>query len=312
MHLGNGAITPECAAVTLAVAGGGLALAGRNLQRVGLNRDQIGTAGAMTAALFAAQMVNFPVLPWTSGHLIGGVLAARVLGPSLGALTMSIVLTIQALTLGDGGLAALGANIVNMALLPAGMVALVRERIGKLRVAGLAAASVMGAALLMLAEIALNPQAASGPDFFNFAWRMIAIHGWIAVPEALLTVGVLQLLGADSSPGQLRLDALRKAACYGSAVFFVLCLLPHTSLWPDGYESAARNSGLIGLLTEDQESLARVGRLNSAAASCQREIVTWVQTLFSTDQFLGLIAMSLAATAATAVARVFTPTSPTR
>ena len=72
--------------------------------------------GMMAAFIFAAQMLNFPVAGGTSGHLIGGVLAAVLLGPAAGALVIAIVLVVQCLIFQDGGLTALGANVVNMSL----------------------------------------------------------------------------------------------------------------------------------------------------------------------------------------------------
>lgn len=72
--------------------------------------------GVMAAFIFAAQMVNFPVLSGTSGHLLGAVLAAVLLGPYVAAIVISMVLVVQCLVFQDGGITALGANIVNMAL----------------------------------------------------------------------------------------------------------------------------------------------------------------------------------------------------
>jgi cobalt/nickel transport system permease protein len=73
-------------------------------------------AGLVAAFIFAVQMLNFPVLPGVSGHLLGGTLAALLVGPWVGALCVSIVLVVQALVFADGGISALGANITNMAL----------------------------------------------------------------------------------------------------------------------------------------------------------------------------------------------------
>ena len=69
----------------------------------------------MSAFVFAAQMLNFPVASGTSGHLLGGALAAVLLGPWVGAVCVSVVLVVQALLFADGGLSALGLNVVNMA-----------------------------------------------------------------------------------------------------------------------------------------------------------------------------------------------------
>ena len=74
-------------------------------------------AGLVAAFIFAVQMLNFQVLPGVSGHLLGGVLAAMLVGPWVGALCVSTVLVVQCLLFADGGLTALGLNITNMALI---------------------------------------------------------------------------------------------------------------------------------------------------------------------------------------------------
>ena len=77
---------------------------------------EIPVVGLAAAFIFAAQMINFPVANGTSGHLLGGVLAAVLVGPWAGALAVTVVLVVQALLFADGGLSALGLNVVNMAL----------------------------------------------------------------------------------------------------------------------------------------------------------------------------------------------------
>ena len=72
----------------------------------------------MTALIFVLQMINFPVAAGTSGHLLGGALAVIVLGPRLGLICLSVVVIIQSLLLADGGLSALGINVMNMAIVP--------------------------------------------------------------------------------------------------------------------------------------------------------------------------------------------------
>lgn len=73
-------------------------------------------AGLVAAFIFAVQMLNFPVLPGVSGHLLGGAMAALLVGPWVGALCVAVVLVVQALVFADGGITAVGANIFNMAL----------------------------------------------------------------------------------------------------------------------------------------------------------------------------------------------------
>jgi len=74
-------------------------------------------AGLVAAFIFAVQMINYPVLPGVSGHLLGGALAVILVGPWVGALCVTVVLIVQSLVISDGGLSALGLNITNMALI---------------------------------------------------------------------------------------------------------------------------------------------------------------------------------------------------
>ncbi len=72
--------------------------------------------GVLAAAIFAAQMLNWPIPGGTSAHFVGGALAGILLGPYAGSLAMAVVLTIQCLVFADGGVTALGANIWNMGI----------------------------------------------------------------------------------------------------------------------------------------------------------------------------------------------------
>lgn len=85
--------------------------------RLELDERTVPLAGLVAAFIFAVQMVNFPILPGVSGHLLGGALAAILVGPFTGALCVSIVLVVQSLLFADGGVTALGTNITNMALI---------------------------------------------------------------------------------------------------------------------------------------------------------------------------------------------------
>jgi cobalt/nickel transport system permease protein len=304
MHLGNGAVTPGCAAVTFAAAGSGITMASLALRRAGVDRARLLAAGALTGAIFAGQMVNVPVLPFSSAHLVGGVLAAWVLGPALGALSMSVVLTTQALLLGDGGLMALGANILNMGLLPAGFVHIVRRREGRLTAGFAAAAAVVAAALAIVGEVALLRAPEQLQGLASFAWQMIGIHLWIALPEGLLTVAILSALGGCPAPGRLQLDHLRLGGCWGVAALFVICFLPFASPMPDGYEAAGGLGGMSTLLAEDQETIASLGTENPAFAAWQHDFVAGVHSVFATEQFLGLISTAVAGLTAWGLAKL--------
>ena len=117
MHLGNGAITPECGAVALGVAAMGVGAAFVGTHVLGLERKRAYTAAGLGTAVFAAQLFNVKILPFRVPSILSaGSSLAWVLSPPLGALTMAGILTLQAVLLGDGGLLALGANIINMGL----------------------------------------------------------------------------------------------------------------------------------------------------------------------------------------------------
>src|SRR5437660_81918 len=108
MHLGNGAITPECAVLTYGAAAAGLAASAAALRASRPTVAKLQLAAGLACAVFAAQAINVPVAPGFSAHLVGGVFLAWALGPALGTWTMAAVLAVQAVALGDGGIAALG------------------------------------------------------------------------------------------------------------------------------------------------------------------------------------------------------------
>ena len=117
MHIPDGFIGPGVSAVAGVTAIGGFGVALRRT-RTYLSDRLVPMAALVAAFVFAAQLINFPVLPGLSGHLLGGVLAAVLVGPWAGYIVISLVLVVQAM-MADGGLTALGLNIVNMALIGA-------------------------------------------------------------------------------------------------------------------------------------------------------------------------------------------------
>ncbi|MPZ65473.1 MAG: cobalamin biosynthesis protein CbiM [Pseudonocardiaceae bacterium] len=116
MHISDGIINAPTSAVFGVVAAGGLAFALAK-SRAQLDERTAPMAGLVAAFVFALQLINFPILPGVSGHLLGGALAAILVGPWLGSLCVGIVLIVQALLFADGGLTALGLNITNMAII---------------------------------------------------------------------------------------------------------------------------------------------------------------------------------------------------
>ncbi len=115
MHVPDGFLDAPTSVVTGVLAAGGVAVALRKA-RTELDDRTAPMAGLVAAFIFAGQMINFPVGAGTSGHLLGGALAAVLVGPWTGALCISVVLLVQALFMADGGVTALGTNITLMAV----------------------------------------------------------------------------------------------------------------------------------------------------------------------------------------------------
>ena len=116
MHIPDGFLSPPVFISGWAVALSTLSYAFKKTKKI-LRDKMIPLMGVMAAFIFAGQMLNFPVLGGTSGHLLGGVLASVTLGPYAGCIVLSIVLIVQCLIFQDGGLTALGTNILNMAII---------------------------------------------------------------------------------------------------------------------------------------------------------------------------------------------------
>ncbi|HET6215361.1 MAG TPA: energy-coupling factor ABC transporter permease, partial [Micromonosporaceae bacterium] len=116
MHIANGIIDGQVAAVFAVLAAAVLTVCVLRA-RQDLDDRLAPMAGLLAAFIFAVQMINYPVLPGVSGHVLGGALAAILVGPWVGALCVSVVLVVQALVFADGGLTALGLNITNMAII---------------------------------------------------------------------------------------------------------------------------------------------------------------------------------------------------
>jgi len=219
-----------------------------------LDEKQVPLMGVMAAFIFAAQMINFPVAGGTSGHLLGGALAAIMLGPWAGMLVMTAVVAVQGLLFQDGGLLVMGANIFNMGLLTAAIgfglykAADGRKRTIKLGVAGLGAwLSVMAGALFASLQLWL-----SGAARLNIVLpAMLGVHALIGIGEALITVAALafifntrpDLIEDTESPTR----GGRGWIFVGGLVSLVVVLLsPFASANPDGLERVAINMGFIG------------------------------------------------------------------
>jgi cobalt/nickel transport system permease protein len=198
MHIPDGFINVPTSAGFGAAAAGGVWYSLRQAAAY-LDDRRIPLAGLVAAFVFAAQMVNFPVAAGTSGHLIGGVLAAVLVGPWLGAVVLTVVLVVQGVFFADGGLSAIGLNVFNMAVIGAlggyliyrGLLRLLARVAGAVPIAaGIAAGiSVVLASLGFCLQYALG--GAGGASIGTVTAAMVGIHTLIGIGEGLITALVV-------------------------------------------------------------------------------------------------------------------------
>ena len=194
MHIPDGFINAPVSAAGAVVAVGGLAVAVRKAS-ADLDEKAVPLAGLTSAYVFAMQMLNFPVATGTSGHLIGGCLAAVLVGPWLACIVMAVVLGVQALVFADGGLSALGLNIIVMGFVPAlAGAAIVRglESVLPRRPSSVVTASAIAAwATVVIASIVFTGYFALGGEadlpIGDVAVAMIGVHSVIGIGEAAIT-----------------------------------------------------------------------------------------------------------------------------
>jgi cobalt/nickel transport system permease protein len=196
LHIPDGFLTGESAAVGAAVGAGALAYCIHRASAEGRERD-LPVAGLAAAFFLVADAPFFPIAVGTDGHLLGGTLAVALLGPWLGAVTMAVVTVLQALVFGDGGITTLGLNIFNLAVLPALFgypLILALRRVTPLPIACAIAAFcvVLAAACCFVAESAIG--ASSTVDMGALAGSILGTYAVIAVIEGVLTALIVKAL----------------------------------------------------------------------------------------------------------------------
>ncbi len=198
MHIPDGFIDGRTSLAGGAVAVGGVAVCLRRTAQV-LDDRQVPMVGLTAAFVFAVQMLNFPVAAGTSGHLLGGVLAAVLVGPWAGALAVTVVLVVQAFLFADGGLSALGLNIINMALVGAlagyAVFVALRMLLPRTRGALVVAAGIAAALAPVMASVAFTLEYAIGGNgatsVRTMVTAMIGVHVMIGIGEGLITAMTL-------------------------------------------------------------------------------------------------------------------------
>jgi cobalt/nickel transport system permease protein len=201
MHISNGIINGQVSAVFALLAAAGVAIC---LMRARGDLDErlAPMAGLVAAFIFAVQMLNFPIFSaGVSGHLLGGALAAILVGPWVGALCVSVVLIVQALVFADGGVTALGLNITNMALIgtAAGYLLAVallkvlpRNTVG-LGIAAFIAAlvGVVAASMGFVVQFALGGAIDLGNSLSVLIGTLATFHFFIGIGEGLITAATV-------------------------------------------------------------------------------------------------------------------------
>jgi cobalt/nickel transport system permease protein len=255
MHVPDGFLDARTLVATAAVASVGFGLALRAVRR-NLPPRRVPLIGLAAAFVFAAQMLNFPVAAGTSGHLIGAALASVLLGPAAAVVAMTAVLLLQSLMFADGGITALGANVLNLAVI-APLVAHVVYRVvrsvagvgpqGTLLAAGFAAwCSTLAAALACAAQLAASGVVAWG----TVLAAMGGVHMVIGLGEAVITMLIVAVvvrarpeLVMPAEPA--RAIARGRTLAYGAALAIgsMVLVAPFASPLPDGLEHVAERFG---------------------------------------------------------------------
>jgi len=257
MHISDSLLSLETGLVYAAVSAAAVVIASRQLEQ---NRQKLPLAAVMAAFIFAAQMINFSI-PGTggSGHLGGGLLLASLLGPPAALLSMSAVLTVQALFFADGGILALGVNIFNLGLIPAYLIyplfrnLIDNRRSGTFFLFSAALIAVVAGSLSMVFQLLLSGVLALNVQ--QFLMLAVPMHIFIGIGEGLITVAAAAFIhtsAADTLPGH----ADGKNAFTGVASLVLLTLLTagflsiYASSDPDGLEWSLEKGGIEDIQEE--------------------------------------------------------------
>lgn len=290
MHIQDGYLSTPVCVVTAALSAGAVGLSLHKLKDSLADRT-IPLTGMMASLVFAGQMVNFPIGLPVSGHLLGGVLAASVLGPWAGCLALTLVLVVQWGLFSDGGLIALGANVLHMAVIGSiggyAVMSAIKRRLGN-GVRGAIIGSVVASWLSVLAAAALFcfefRLSHSGTDFEfgNVFVLMVTLHSLIGVGEAVITGSIVSLIAQQrsdllyaSEPTTVSRSAGRfLVAGLVAALAVGAFLAPFASEFPDGLDAvaekftiAAAETSVSGLFEDYDKVPTPLGQWQSLAVS---------------------------------------------
>ena len=270
MHVPDGFINAQVSVATGVISLGTLWAYVRNAKNLVADK-LIALTGMMSALIFVLQMINFPIAAGTSGHLLGGALAVIVLGPSLGIICISIVVVIQSLLFADGGLSALGVNVLNMAIITSltGWLTITfwKKLFGDSQFTLISGSVIAGLLSVVFSSIAFVMEYAIGGTVSvplgSVLIAMISTHLFIGLGEGIITALIISLLLRVRSDLVYANTKKNKSntlsTSYGLFIVLILSLTlvtPYASSSPDGLESVASNFGFeetdgVVLLLED-------------------------------------------------------------
>lgn len=208
---------------------------GYSIQRLkGLDKNKILTMAGLAALIFCLQMLNFPIASGTSGHVIGAALAAILLGPYAAVMIISSVLFLQSLLFADGGIMALGINILSMAVVASFVSHHIYSRIKDKAWATVVASAGSVIAASAVVSVAI---AASGTIMLTSVLSsMLSVHALIGGGEAIITLAIIGMIARRRIEGV----SLRKI---GVTIVALAIIAPFAAQSPDGMESVALNLG---------------------------------------------------------------------
>ena len=270
MHVPDGFINAQVSAATGIISLGTLWAYIRNAKNLVADK-LIALTGMMSALIFVLQMINFPIAAGTSGHLLGGALAVIVLGPSLGVICISIVVVIQSHLFADGGLSALGVNVLNMAIITSltgwFTITLWKKIFGESQFTLISGSVIAGLLSVVFSSIAFVLEYAIGGTVSvplgNVLIAMISTHLLIGLGEGIITALIVSLLLRVRSDlvyvNSKKNKSNTLSTSYGVFIALILSLTlvtPYASSSPDGLESVASDFGFeetdgVVLLLED-------------------------------------------------------------
>ena len=199
MHIPDGFVNGAINTATFGISGCAVAYAIKKANKF-MGEKQVPLLGVTAAFIFAAQMLNFPVAGGTSGHFLGAMLAAILLGPWLSCLVIALVLTIQCLGFADGGLTALGTNIFNMGVIGGIFCFYIFSFLKKIfpenRNGFLAATGVASwFSIVLVSGFCAVELAYSGTSPIHIVLpAMLGVHMIIGIGEAIITVMVISMV----------------------------------------------------------------------------------------------------------------------